>query len=99
MQQNVDGVAAQLTQAGVWQGVDIFYTQARNEGYAAACELSEGEYDLVIAVGGDGTVHEVVNGILKGGSNIPIAVMPAGTVNDFGHYLQVPNDIAGTARW
>lgn len=95
VQQNVDGVSEQLTQEGVWRNVDIFYTQARNEGYEAALELKEGEYDLVIAVGGDGTIHEVVNGLLKGGSNIPVAVMPAGTVNDFGQYLQVPNDIAG----
>ncbi|NLY54868.1 MAG: diacylglycerol kinase family lipid kinase [Firmicutes bacterium] len=95
VQENVDGVVAQLTQDGVWQDVDVFYTQAKNEAYAAALELKEDEYDLVVAVGGDGTVHEVVNGILKGGSNIPVAVMPAGTVNDFGHYLQVPNDIEG----
>lgn len=95
VQQNVDGVSAQLKQEGVWQNVDIFYTQAKNEGFAEAHKLREGDYDLVIAVGGDGTIHEVVNGLLKGESNIPVAVMPAGTVNDFGHYLQVPNDVNG----
>ncbi len=78
VQQNVDGVAEQLVQEGLWRNVDIFYTRARNEGYEAAFDLKEGEYDLVIAVGGDGTVHEVVNGILHGGSNIPMAIMPAG---------------------
>lgn len=95
VQQNVDGVAEQLVQEGLWRNVDIFYTRARNEGYEAALNLKEGEYDLVIAVGGDGTVHEVVNGILHGGSNIPMAIMPAGTVNDFGHYLRIPNDVDG----
>lgn len=98
VQQNVDGVSERLKQEGVWRSVDFFYTRARNEGYEAALQLKKGEYDLVVAVGGDGTVHEVVNGILHGGSEIPVAVMPAGTVNDFGHYLQVPNDIEGYCR-
>lgn len=95
IQQNVDGVSEQLRREGLWQQVDVFYTKAQNEGYEAARQLVANEYDLVIAVGGDGTVHEVVNGILKGGSQIPVAVMPAGTVNDFGQFLQVPPDVAG----
>jgi diacylglycerol kinase (ATP) len=95
VQQNVDGVTEQLIQEGLWKNVDVFYTHARNTGFQEALQLTAGEYDLVVAVGGDGTIHEVVNGVLKGGCNIPIAVMPAGTVNDFGYYLQVPDDIDG----
>jgi len=93
LQQNVDGVSERLMQEGVWRKVDFFYTRSQNEGYEEARSLKRGQYDLVVAVGGDGTIHEVVNGILHGGSDIPVAVMPAGTVNDFGHYLQVPDDI------
>ena len=79
VQQNVDGVTEQLIQEGLWKNVDVFYTHARNTGFQEALQLTAGEYDLVVAVGGDGTIHEVVNGVLKGGCNIPIAVMPAGT--------------------
>ena len=37
----------------------------------------------IVAVGGDGTVHEVVNGMWQGGTLVPLRVLPAGTGNDF----------------
>ena len=42
-------------------------------------------YTRVIAVGGDGTVHEVVNGVL--GSDAELAIVPLGSANDFAHAL------------
>ncbi|NLW17869.1 MAG: hypothetical protein GX033_09600, partial [Firmicutes bacterium] len=39
VQQNVDGVAEQLVQEGLWRNGDIFYTRARNDGYEAAFDL------------------------------------------------------------
>jgi len=49
-------------------------------------------YDMVIAVGGDGTVHEVVNGLMQVPAETrPImAVVPAGSGNDFAHAIGVP---------
>lgn len=54
-----------------------------------ACEQG---YDMVIAMGGDGTVHEVVNGIMQVPENKrPIlGVVPVGSGNDFGHAIGVP---------
>lgn len=43
------------------------------------------QYDQVIAVGGDGTIHEVVNGIV--GSGAKLGIIPAGTGNDFARFL------------
>lgn len=44
--------------------------------------ISAGNYDAVVAVGGDGTVSEVANGLLQSGSATPLGVMPVGTAND-----------------
>ncbi|GIN99480.1 diacylglycerol kinase family protein [Brevibacillus laterosporus] len=44
--------------------------------------------NVVIAIGGDGTVHEVANGLV--GSEIPLGSIPAGSGNDFARGLQVP---------
>ena len=49
----------------------------------------------VIIVGGDGSVHEVVNGILSSGKRVPLAIVGAGSGNDFAwNTLKLPQDPA-----
>ncbi|MFZ5820937.1 MAG: diacylglycerol/lipid kinase family protein [Chloroflexota bacterium] len=63
-------------------------------GHAAELARQAGEqgYDLVVAMGGDGTVHEVVNGLMQ----VPqerrpvLGVVPVGSGNDFAHALHIP---------
>jgi diacylglycerol kinase family enzyme len=43
---------------------------------------------MLVAVGGDGTVHEIVNG--AGGSNVPVGIIPAGSANDLAARLGIP---------
>lgn len=49
---------------------------------------------LVIAVGGDGTVNEVANGLLLGGGLSALGVIPAGRGSDFARTLRVSRDVA-----
>jgi diacylglycerol kinase (ATP) len=55
-------------------------------------QAADDGYDMVIAMGGDGTVHEVVNGLMQ----IPaerrpiLGVVPVGSGNDFAHAIGVP---------
>ncbi len=50
-------------------------------------------YDLVIAMGGDGTVHEVVNGLMQipAGRRPQLGIVPVGSGNDFAYSLGVSN--------
>lgn len=48
------------------------------------------DHDMVICSGGDGTLNEVINGILDCGLKLPIGYVPAGTTNDFARTLQLP---------
>ena len=50
--------------------------------------------DLIIAIGGDGTVHEVVNGLMQfpAGNRPTLGVIPIGTGNDFSFSIGTPND-------
>jgi diacylglycerol kinase (ATP) len=68
---------------------DIDWSGTVYPGHAIDLAKQAGEqgYDLVIAMGGDGTVHEVMNGLMK----IPedrrpvLGIVPVGSGNDFGH--------------
>jgi diacylglycerol kinase (ATP) len=59
----------------------------------AAQAAKEGR--AIVIVGGDGSVHEVVNGILSTGKRVPLSIIPAGSGNDYAwHALKLPRDPA-----
>jgi len=47
-------------------------------------------YDLVVSIGGDGTLHETINGIIDQEHHPRLGVVPLGTANDFARALQIP---------
>jgi YegS/Rv2252/BmrU family lipid kinase len=51
-------------------------------------------FDLVIAGGGDGTVHEVASGLVASGAAVPLAIAPFGTGNDIAQIVGLPDDPA-----
>lgn len=61
---------------------------ARNEAKRAA----EEGFDLIVAAGGDGTLNEVVNGIAGLAHRPTLAIIPAGTTNDYARALRIPRD-------
>jgi len=81
-------------------------------GYEASCHATTGagdatnaakiaverEYDVVIAAGGDGTIHEVVNGIAEQKFRPKLGIIPGGTTNDFARALQIPRDIGAAVE-
>ena len=48
---------------------------------------------VIVAVGGDGTLFEVLNGMKKGNSSLPIGYIPTGSGNDFARALRIPRDV------
>ncbi|MFF3936631.1 diacylglycerol/lipid kinase family protein [Streptomyces phaeofaciens] len=72
-------------------------TEYRGHARDLARQAAEsGNTDMVVALGGDGTVNEVVNGLLHAGpdpENLPgVAVVPGGSTNVFARALGLPND-------
>ena len=59
----------------------VHFTESRGHAEKMAGELSK-EHKEIIVVGGDGTIHEVINGI-SNHSDVNLALIPAGTGNDF----------------
>lgn len=90
--QLVDDLLGHLIDAGELARADINYTRDKNDAYSFARETSADEFDLIIVVGGDGTAHDVVNGLIDSGNDIPLAIFAGGTVNDFATYIDLPTD-------
>ena len=73
-------------------GVDWSGTVYPGHGIELAQQAAQQGYDMVIAMGGDGTVHEVINGIMQGpeADRPLLGVVPVGSGNDFAHAIGVP---------
>jgi diacylglycerol kinase family enzyme len=80
--------------------LDVEETANRGHAAALACRAMREGVDIVIALGGDGTVNEVVNGLLTDGlhDRVPaFGVLPAGSTNVFARALGLPNDAVEAA--
>lgn len=55
-------------------------------------------YELVVCSGGDGTLDEVVTGMMQSGVRTPIGYIPAGSTNDFGGSLSLPKKMVRAAE-
>lgn len=65
----------------------------RGDGERFAREAAANGADVVVAVGGDGTINEVVNGIASSERGPALAVAPGGTANDFALGIGMPDDV------
>lgn len=77
--------------------VVIYPTQAYHDAYKKISEYDASTYDLVVCSGGDGTLDEVVTGMMKREDRDPIGYIPAGTTNDFANSLHIPKDVLKAA--
>lgn len=88
--------------AGEIGALDVSYTEARGHGIELAREAALGGRRLVIALGGDGTISEVANGLLEarqaGAGAVELGIIPRGTGGDFRRTLDLPSDPAAAAR-
>lgn len=75
----------------------VYTTAARGEARDVAKNLAK-EHDLVVCCGGDGTLNEVINGLLLCGKKIPLGYIPAGSTNDFANTLRLKTQPAAALR-
>ena len=70
----------------------VLMTEKKGDAREFAAEYG-GEADTVVVSGGDGTLNEVIDGMLSGGHKIPIGYIPAGSTNDFANSIGLPKSI------
>ena len=90
---------------------DLVRTQAQRHAITIAEQAKRDGYEWLIAVGGDGIVHEIVNGMMRATNGEPggiLAVIPVGSGNDFAKMVSlkagdweeaIRRIVAGRTRW
>ena len=83
------GAAAALSENGYLLSV----RPTKGQGHARAIAAVEGaKFDVVVAVGGDGTLNEVAAGLMTLSSPPPLGYFPQGSTNDFAASLKISGD-------
>ena len=75
---------------------DVHLTECKGDAKKYVAENAK-SFDLVVAIGGDGTFNEVVSGVLKSGADVEIGYIPAGSTNDFANSLKLSKNILKAA--
>lgn len=91
--------AAAFRAAGV--DCDLVVTEVPGQGTPLAEAAARDGYDAIIAAGGDGTINEVINGVIRAAGDRPtrpFGILPLGTANDFNLMAGLPNTIGECVR-
>ncbi len=92
----------QRAKAGVTSAADLFLekgyittalTTTKKGDAAEFVEEFAGQHDMVVCCGGDGTLNEIISGLMQAESRIPIGYIPAGTTNDMAKTLHLSKNI------
>lgn len=92
--QKASAALSLLTEKGL--DFDVKYTNRPGEAIELARAAAEAGYEIVVAVGGDGTSQEVINGLMQAPHSPPagtLGVLPLGSGNDFAYGVGIPLDV------
>lgn len=90
---------AAVLDAFVKAGWDVTVRPTQEAEDATAVTIGRaGEFDRIVCSGGDGTLHEVVSGLMTLEARPEIGYIPAGTTNDFAKNLSLPRGMEAAAR-
>ena len=91
----MDGVKGALSE----NGAEVTCRVTNAPGHAAElAESAGGQYDTVVCCGGDGTLHETLQGLMRAGTRPALGYIPCGTTNDFASTLKLSRDPIEAAR-
>lgn len=61
-------------------------------------QLYGNEFDLIVCIGGDGTLNEIITGIIRGDCRTPLGYIPSGSTNDFAACHGISSDMLEAAQ-
>jgi diacylglycerol kinase (ATP) len=96
VQNKLEGIQTLLLEKGYTLSRNS--TKKKDDAKRFAMDACNEDWDLIIACGGDGTINEVISGVVESSNKVPIAILAAGTVNDFANAMKYPKEIESFVR-
>ena len=87
MKPNLLGVVQIFSDAGY--RVTVYPTKSSADATLFASGIKDGEYETIVVCGGDGTLNEVITGVMQSKINCKIGYIPAGTLNEWSTGLKI----------
>lgn len=95
MKTELMGVVQTLSNAGY--EVTVYPTKQRADATERVKQIKEDEYEIIVVCGGDGTLNEVITGLMQTNLSVKIGYIPAGTLNEWSQGLGIPRGIQKAA--
>lgn len=90
-QAQIQELTAYLQTQGISEAhISIYETESAQHAFELAKYASYSGVDLIVTLGGDGTINKIASGIYEGGGQTVLGVLPSGTVNNFAKALKIP---------
>ncbi len=96
MRTSLFGVVEALSAEGYT--VTVYPTKFQGDATDTVANLKNGEYDRIVVCGGDGTLNEVITGLMRSEIDCPIGYIPAGTLNEWSTGLNISKNIVTAAK-
>ena len=78
--------------------VTVYPTKARGDATEFAATVKENEYEKIVVCGGDGTLNEVITGLMRSGARYTLGYIPSGTLNEWSSGLHIARNIKQAAE-
>lgn len=91
----LSGILDTFTKAGYL--TTVYMTQSQGDADRVVAEIGD-RFDRIAVCGGDGTVNETLNGLMRLENRPPLAIIPAGTTNDYSFTLHIPFNMLKAAE-
>ncbi len=78
--------------------VSVYPTKCKGDATLYAQKQTKDDFDLIVVCGGDGTLNEVIEGVMNSGSNIPLGYIPSGTLNEWSSGLNISRNVETAAK-
>ena len=78
--------------------VTVYPTKCKGDATEYVSQINHTDYDVIVVCGGDGTLNEVITGMMQSKIELPLGYIPSGTLNEWSSGLKISRNIEAAAK-